>query len=109
MTSRPTPEYIIDIDEVRAILTSDEAVLVSIRSWVEYTGQIGGYDRLEARGRIAGALWGHASSTPNQMMISGGPTIPCAVPRRDRGQLAGVGHRTGETDCLLLWHRLAGQ
>ncbi len=61
------PEYIIDIDEVRAILTSDEAVLVSIRSWVEYTGQISGYDRLEARGRIAGALWGHAGSTPDQM------------------------------------------
>jgi thiosulfate/3-mercaptopyruvate sulfurtransferase len=61
------PEYIIDIEEVRAILAGDDAALVSIRTWAEYTGQISGYDRLEARGRIAGARWGHAGSTPDQM------------------------------------------
>jgi thiosulfate/3-mercaptopyruvate sulfurtransferase len=61
------PAYIIDIDEARAILAAADAVLVSIRSWAEYTGQISGYDRLEARGRIAGARWGHAGSTPDQM------------------------------------------
>jgi thiosulfate/3-mercaptopyruvate sulfurtransferase len=61
------PEYIIDIEEARAILADDDAALVSIRSWAEFTGQISGYERLEARGRIAGALWGHAGSTPDQM------------------------------------------
>jgi thiosulfate/3-mercaptopyruvate sulfurtransferase len=61
------PEYIIDIEEAQAILVDDEALLVSIRSWAEYTGQVSGYDRLEARGRIAGALWGHAGSTPDLM------------------------------------------
>lgn len=61
------PEYIIDMEEAQAVLADNEAVLVSIRSWAEYTGQISGYDRLEARGRIAGALWGHAGSTPDLM------------------------------------------
>ena len=60
-------ENIIDIEEARAFLADDEALLVSIRSWAEYTGQISGYDRFEARGRIAGAVWGHAGSTPDLM------------------------------------------
>lgn len=61
------PEYIIDIGEARAILADDGAVLVSIRSWAEYVGQISGYYHVQAKGRIAGALWGHAGSTPSQM------------------------------------------
>ena len=61
------PEYIIDIEEAKAILADDDGALVSIRSWAEYTGQISGYDRIQAKGRIAGALWGHAGSTPDQM------------------------------------------
>jgi 3-mercaptopyruvate sulfurtransferase SseA len=61
------PDYIIDIEEARAILADDDAALVSIRSWAEYVGQISGYDYIEAKGRIAGSLWGHAGSTPSQM------------------------------------------
>lgn len=61
------PEYIIDIEEARAILADKDAVLVSIRSWAEHTGQISGYEHTQARGRIAGSVWGYAGSTPDEM------------------------------------------
>jgi 3-mercaptopyruvate sulfurtransferase SseA len=58
------PEYMIDIEGVRAILADDQAELVSVRSWAEYTGNTSGYDYIEAKGRIAGAVWGHTGSDP---------------------------------------------
>jgi thiosulfate/3-mercaptopyruvate sulfurtransferase len=61
------PGYITDMEEARAILVDDNAELVSIRSWAEYTGEISGYDYVRPRGRIAGALWGQAGSTPQCM------------------------------------------
>jgi 3-mercaptopyruvate sulfurtransferase SseA len=61
------PEYIVGTEKVRAILADDQAELVSILSWAEYTGQITGYDYIAPKGRIAGAVWGHAGSDPWSM------------------------------------------
>jgi thiosulfate/3-mercaptopyruvate sulfurtransferase len=61
------PEYIVDLEEARALLVRRDAFLVSIRSWAEYTGETSGYDRIEPKGRIAGARWGHAGSDPSSM------------------------------------------
>jgi HAD superfamily hydrolase (TIGR01509 family) len=61
------PEYIIDTKEARAILADENAELISIRSWAEYIGETSGYGFIEPKGRIAGALWGHAGLEPHSM------------------------------------------
>jgi len=61
------PEYIIDMPEAKEILETEDANLVSIRSWVEYTGETSGYDYIEAAGRIDGAVYGFAGSDPWHM------------------------------------------
>jgi thiosulfate/3-mercaptopyruvate sulfurtransferase len=61
------PEYMIDTEGARAILADDEAELVSVRSWAEYIGEASGYSYIEPKGRIAGAVWGHAGSAPHSM------------------------------------------
>lgn len=61
------PEYIIDTEEAKAILADDNSELVSIRSWAEYIGETSGYTYIEPKGRIAGAVWGHAGSDAYHM------------------------------------------
>jgi thiosulfate/3-mercaptopyruvate sulfurtransferase len=61
------PEYIIDIDRVKELLAEDQSVLVSVRSWDEYIGKTSGYDYIQAKGHIAGALWGYSGSDPHHM------------------------------------------
>ncbi len=61
------PEYIIDMDEAKGLLDNDNGRLVSIRSWVEFTGETSGYDYIEAAGRIDGAVYGFAGSDPWHM------------------------------------------
>ncbi|WP_069650698.1 sulfurtransferase [Caloranaerobacter ferrireducens] len=61
------PEYIIDIEEAKQILKDENALLVSIRSWDEYIGKTSGYSYIKPKGRIAGAVWGHAGSDPYHM------------------------------------------
>jgi len=61
------PEYIIDMPEAKDLLADENGRLVSIRSWVEYTGETSGYDYIEAAGRIDGAVYGFAGSDPWHM------------------------------------------
>lgn len=61
------PGYIIDTEEVKALLVDDKAVLVSVRSWAEYSGETSGYSFIKPKGRIAGAVWGYSGSDPHHM------------------------------------------
>ena len=61
------PEYIIDINRTKALLTDKQGVLVSVRSWDEYIGKTSGYDYIQAKGHIPGAVWGHSGSDPHHM------------------------------------------
>jgi 3-mercaptopyruvate sulfurtransferase SseA len=63
------PDTIIDIEEAKALLDDPEGVLVSVRSWSEFIGQTSGYDDIEAKGRIAGAVWGHGGSDAYHMQF----------------------------------------
>ena len=51
------PQNIAGLAQVRAALQDPGAVLVCVRSWEEYTGQVSGYDYIQARGRIPGSVW----------------------------------------------------
>jgi thiosulfate/3-mercaptopyruvate sulfurtransferase len=61
------PEYIIDMDGTKALLADDQGLLVSLRSWDEYIGKTSGYDYIQARGHIAGAVWGYSGSDAHQL------------------------------------------
>ena len=61
------PDYIVDIDEARALIADPEGVLVSIRSWKEFIGDVSGYHYIGPRGRIAGAVWGNCGSDAYHM------------------------------------------
>lgn len=61
------PEYIVDIDEAKAILKDPNGVLVSIRSWPEFVGDVSGYHYIGPRGRIAGAVWGNCGTDAYHM------------------------------------------
>jgi 3-mercaptopyruvate sulfurtransferase SseA len=61
------PEYIINIDATKALLADAQGVLVSVRSWDEYIGKTSGYDYIQAKGHIPGAVWGHSGSDPHHM------------------------------------------
>ena len=56
-------QVVINIDEAKELRQQPNSALVSIRTWREYTGQISGYDYFQQRGRIPGAIWGHAGTS----------------------------------------------
>ncbi len=51
------PHLAIDLEEAKAMLASDGAELVCVRSLPEYLGEVSGYNYIEARGRIPGAVF----------------------------------------------------
>lgn len=61
------PEYMIDTPEAKSFIASDEAMLVSIRSWQEFIGDRSGYHYIEKKGRIPGAVFGNCGSDAYHM------------------------------------------
>lgn len=58
------PNYIVDLEEAKQILADKGSTLVDIRTWEEYIGETSGYDYIEPKGRLSGAVWGRAGSDP---------------------------------------------
>ncbi|WP_295995693.1 sulfurtransferase [Rugamonas sp.] len=56
------PEYMLDTAQVRALLQQPGDVLVSIRTWNEFTGRVSGYSYIDGKGDIPGARWGRAGA-----------------------------------------------
>jgi molybdopterin synthase sulfurtransferase len=54
------PEYLIGTNQARALLSTADGALVSIRSEAEFLGKVSGYSYIAARGDIPGARWGRA-------------------------------------------------
>jgi len=61
------PELAVDILEAKEILRSDYAELVCVRSWSEYIGKVSGYNYIEKKGRIPGAIFGNCGSDAYHM------------------------------------------
>ena len=61
------PEWIIGTEQAKQVLAARHGRLVSIRSWAEYIGQTSGYSYIKPKGRIGGAVWGHAGTPLNPM------------------------------------------
>jgi len=57
----------VDVPEAKQILASDDANLVSVRSWPEYIGELSGYNYIEKKGRIPGSVFGNCGSDAYHM------------------------------------------
>lgn len=61
------PELVIQEADAKRILAAPDAELVSIRTWSEYVGETTGYSYIKPKGRIKGAVWGHAGKDAYNM------------------------------------------
>jgi len=61
------PELFLDTSEAKKLLQSDDAGLVSVRSWPEFIGEVSGYNYIEKTGRIPGAIFGNCGSDAYHM------------------------------------------
>jgi len=61
------PELAVDVPEAKEILASDQAELVSVRSWPEYIGEVSGYNYIEKKGRIPGSVFGNCGTDAYHM------------------------------------------
>lgn len=60
-------ELAIDVPEAKEIIASDNAELVSVRSWPEWIGEVSGYNYIEKKGRIPGAVFGNCGTDAYHM------------------------------------------
>ncbi|WP_282039958.1 rhodanese-like domain-containing protein [Saccharicrinis aurantiacus] len=67
LTIPAKPEIIVDIDEAKQMIKSDNADLVCVRSWPEYIGEVSGYNYIEKKGRIPGVIFGNCGSDAYHM------------------------------------------
>jgi len=61
------PELAVDIPEAKELLSSSDGELVSVRSWPEFIGEVSGYNYIEKKGRIPGAIFGNCGSDAYHM------------------------------------------
>lgn len=61
------PELIVDLPEAKEILKAPDQNLVSVRSWREFIGEVSGYNYIEKKGRIPGAVFGNCGSDAYHM------------------------------------------
>jgi len=66
--SIPTkPELAVDLPEAKKMLASANAELVCVRSWPEYIGEVSGYNYIEKKGRIPGAVFANCGTDAYHM------------------------------------------
>jgi len=61
------PELAVDMPEAKQLLASEDGELVCVRSWPEYIGEVSGYNYIEKKGRIPGAIFGNCGSDAYHM------------------------------------------
>jgi len=61
------PQLAVDIPEAKQMLASANADLVCVRSWPEYIGEVSGYNYIEKKGRIPGAIFGNCGTDAYHM------------------------------------------
>lgn len=67
-TSIPScPKLVVDLAEAKDILKSPNKNLVSVRSWKEFLGEVSGYNYIEKKGRIPGAVFGNCGTDAYHM------------------------------------------
>lgn len=60
-------ELIVDLPKAKKMLKASDAELVCVRSYPEYIGEVSGYNYIEAKGRIPGAIFADCGSDAYHM------------------------------------------
>lgn len=61
------PELAVDTPRAKEMIAAADAELVCVRSWPEYIGEVSGYNYIEAKGRIPGAVFADCGSDAYHM------------------------------------------
>lgn len=61
------PQLAVDVPEAKEIIQSQEADLVCVRSYPEYIGEVSGYNYIDPKGRIPGAVFANCGSDAYHM------------------------------------------
>jgi thiosulfate/3-mercaptopyruvate sulfurtransferase len=61
------PELAVDTPEAKEMLKSPDSELVCVRSWPELIGEVSGYNYIEKKGRIPGAVFGDCGTDAYHM------------------------------------------
>jgi molybdopterin synthase sulfurtransferase len=61
------PELIVDLEEAKQLIASNDGDIVCTRSWPEYIGEVSGYNYIEQKGRIPGAVYVNNGSDAYRM------------------------------------------
>lgn len=61
------PQLMLSLPQTQALLNRQDASVVSIRSWAEFSGATSGYRYIAACGEIPGARWGRAGNGKDGM------------------------------------------
>lgn len=61
------PEFAVDVPEAKQMIVSNDAEIVCVRSWPEYIGEVSGYNYIEKKGRIPGAVFGNCGTDAYHM------------------------------------------
>lgn len=61
------PELAVDVPQAKEMLAAKDAELVCVRSYPEYVGEVSGYNYIEAKGRIPGAVFADCGSDAYHM------------------------------------------
>ncbi len=61
------PELAVDVPEAKKMIQSSDADLVCVRSYPEYIGEVSGYNYIEPKGRIPGAVFANCGSDAYHM------------------------------------------
>ncbi len=61
------PKLAVDTPEAKQMLASTKEELVCVRSWPEYIGEVSGYNYIEPKGRIPGAIFADCGSDAYHM------------------------------------------
>ena len=61
------PRLAVDIGEAKSMIRSEDADIVCVRSYPEFIGEVSGYNYIQARGRIPGAVFADCGSDAYHM------------------------------------------
>jgi thiosulfate/3-mercaptopyruvate sulfurtransferase len=61
------PELAVDTPEAKQIIADPGSALVCVRSWPEFIGEVSGYNYIEKKGRIPGAVFADCGSDAYHM------------------------------------------
>lgn len=61
------PEIIVDVPQAKEMIKTKDADIVCVRSWSEYIGKVSGYNYIEKKGRIPGAIFGNCGTDAYHM------------------------------------------